>query len=271
MDFLNFIKESSPKLNKILEIEYQNYLNFQKPLEFLKVGHIYKCNSTRYGGGGGRFIITAIAPLFKKGCNITNPEPIYHLISLDELEEYDSKEDDFYWNTIDEIYEMSLTDVTSEYKDNDKVFNLVHPKPFWEFYWDIDKKRIFKVHTSTWSYPDGWWNGDRYKPKRCHKAECYVQPIYIDEVNNKIETECSYSLIRLSADNTCWCVDTGKKGIGDMWGYNDGIFEGKFNKKSACSKVIGVPYFRMLDKVFKTIEIEYVTSFKPYPFTSLSL
>ena len=55
MDFLNFIKESSPKLNKILETEYQNYLNFQKPLEFLKVGHIYECNSIRYGGGGGRF------------------------------------------------------------------------------------------------------------------------------------------------------------------------------------------------------------------------
>ena len=66
MDFLSFIKESSPKLNKILEIEYQNYLNFKEPLEFLKVGHIYKCNSTRYGGGDGRFIITAIAPLFKK-------------------------------------------------------------------------------------------------------------------------------------------------------------------------------------------------------------
>lgn len=40
MDFLNFIKESSPKLNKILETEYQNYLNFQKSLEFLKVSSI---------------------------------------------------------------------------------------------------------------------------------------------------------------------------------------------------------------------------------------
>ena len=50
MDFLSFIKESSPKINKILETEYQNYLNFQKPLEFLKVGHIYECNFIRYGG-----------------------------------------------------------------------------------------------------------------------------------------------------------------------------------------------------------------------------
>ena len=57
MDFLNFIKESSPKLNKILETEYQNYLNFQNPLEFLKVGHIYECNSIRYGGGGSYLIL----------------------------------------------------------------------------------------------------------------------------------------------------------------------------------------------------------------------
>ena len=55
-----------------------------------------------------------------------------------------------------------------------------------------------------------------------------------------------------------------------MWG-NNGIFEGKFNKRSACSKVIGIPYFKMLDKVFKTTEIEYATSFKPYPFTSLTV
>lgn len=151
---------------------------------------------------------------------------------------------------------------------NIKIANWIHPKPFWEFYWDVDKKRIFKVHTSTWSYSDGCWDGYRYKPKGCHRAECYVQPLYVDEVNNTIESECSYSLIRLGADNKCWCVDTGKKRIG---GYCDGRFEGKFNKRSACSRVIGVPYFRMLDKVFKTKEIEYVTSFKPYPFTSLSL
>ena len=268
MDFLDFIKESSPKLNKILETEYQNYLNFQKPLEFLKVGHIYECNSIRYGGGGGRFIITAVAPYLKKGCNISDPEPIYHIISLNELDEYDPREDEVHWESIDKIYEMVLTDVTDEYKDNDKIFNWIHPKQFWEFYWDIDKKRIFKVHTLTWSYSDGYWNGDRYKPKRCHHAECHVQPLYVDEVNNTIETECSYSLIRLGADNTCWCVDTGKPRIG---GYCNGRFEGKFNKRSACSRVIGVPYFRMLDKVFKTKEIEYVTSFKPYPFTSLSL
>ena len=56
-----------------------------------------------------------------------------------------------------------------------------------------------------------------------------------------------------------------------MGGCCDGRFEGKFNKRSACSRVIGVPYFRMLDKVFKIKEIKYVTSFKPYPFTSLSL
>lgn len=94
----NFIKESSPKLNKILETEYQNYLNFQKPLEFLKVGHIYESNSIRYGVGGVRFrfIITAVAPFLKKGCNITDPEPIYHIISLDELGEYDPMEDDIY-------------------------------------------------------------------------------------------------------------------------------------------------------------------------------
>lgn len=92
--------------------------------------------------------------------------------------------------------------------------------------------------------------------------------MYIDEVNNTIETKYSYSLIRLGADNTCWCVDTGKSRMGR---YCDGRFEGKFNKRSACSRVIGVPYFKMLDKVFKTKEIEYVTSFKPYPFTSLSL
>ena len=65
-----------------------------------------------------------------------------------------------------------------------------------------------------------------------------------------------------------WCVDTGKKRIG---GYCDGRFEGKFNKKTACSRVIGVLYFRMLDKLFNTAEIEYVTSFKPYPFTSLTV
>lgn len=98
-------------------------------------------------------------------------------------------EDDVHWESIDKIYEMVLTDVTDEYKDNDKIANWIHPKPFWEFYWD----------------------GYRYKPKRCHRAECYVQPLYVDEVNNTIESECSYSLIRLGADNTCWCVDTGKK------------------------------------------------------------
>ena len=134
MDFLNFIKESSPKLNNILETEYQNYLNFQKPLEFLKVGHIYECNSIRYGGGGGRFIITAVAPFLKIGTNITKPEPIYHIISLNELGEYDPREDEVQWETIDRIYEMVLTDVTDEYKDDDKIFNLIHPKPFWEFY-----------------------------------------------------------------------------------------------------------------------------------------
>ena len=122
MDFLSFIKESSPKLNRILETEYQNYLNFQKPLEFLKVGHIYECNSIRYGGGGGRFIITAVAPFLKIGTNITKPEPIYHIISLNELDEYDPKEDDVHWETIDKIYEMVLTDVTDEYKDSDKIF-----------------------------------------------------------------------------------------------------------------------------------------------------
>ena len=92
--------------------------------------------------------------------------------------------------------------------------------------------------------------------------------MYIDEVNNTIETKYSFSLIRLGADNKCWCVDTEKKRMG---GCCDGRFEGKFNKRSACSRVIGVPYFRMLDKVFKIKEIKYVTSFKPYPFTSLSL
>lgn len=268
MDFLNFIKESSPKLNKILEAEYQNYLNFQKPLEFLKVGHIYKCNSLRYGGGGGRFIITAVAPFFKKGCNIINPEPIYHIISLNDLDEYDPKEDDIHWKTIDNIYEMVLTDVTDEYKDNDKIFNYIHPKPFWEFYWNIDKKIIFKVHTSTWSYSDDCWDSNKYKSKKYYRAECYVQPLYVNKVNNTIKAECSYSLIRLSADNTCWCVDTGVSRLG-KYGYPNGKFEGKFNKKTACLKVIEVPYFRMLDKVFKKAKIEYVTSFKPYLFTSL--
>ena len=90
----------------------------------------------------------------------------------------------------------------------------------------------------------------------------------VDEVNNTIEAECSYSLIRLGADNTCWCVDTGKPRMG---GYCNGRFEGKFNKRTACARVIGVPYFKMLDKVFKTKDIEFVTAFKPYPFTSLSL
>lgn len=56
-----------------------------------------------------------------------------------------------------------------------------------------------------------------------------------------------------------------------MDGYCNGHFEGKFNKRTACSRVIGVPCFNMLDKVFKTKDIEYVTTFKPYPFTSLSL
>lgn len=267
MDFLNYIKESSPKLSKILEVEYQNYLNFDKPLEFLKVGHIYECHSTKYGAEGSRFIITGIAPLLKKGCNITNPEPIYHIISLEDLDNYDPKESEYYWETIDNIYEMVLTDVTNEYEKDDKIFNQIHTKLLWEYYWSVDKKQIFKVHTTSRSYSDSW-NSDAFRPKRCHRSECYVQPLDIHEIHNTVEAECPYSLIRLGADNKSWCVDRGKE---IMSRFFDGKFEGNFTKKNACSRVIGVPYFRMLEKVFKTTDIEYVTSFKPYPFTSVSL
>lgn len=257
MELFDYIKESNPKIVELFEKEYNNYMNFKNNKNFLKVGHTYFSEVTKI-----RYIIYKIIPFLDVNSKIDKPNLLYCFIPIDEEYYPNSNLEKFNWKTEEDLYKLVLKDVTSSVKRP----NQKRIKSMWEFYWNEEHTKIFKVNTRKWSYDDSYYKDGKYHNFTRFFCKTNVQVLGVSDDKSTITSKGTYTLIRLAANNDCWCVDrylNYPNGLG-------GKFIGHFDKAGACKEVFGVDSLSKLDKVFsKNIKLKSV--FEPYPYSNIKI
>ena len=247
-----YLHKMRPDLLKLVKSDYDNYMRWISPSTFLEFGRTYK--PTRKHNGEEWLLDDYDAVIYDGHKSIKHPGIALHFTKT----KYDNRwrsineKIDECWLSPQELYEMCLVDVTTEIQKVKLGTHKYRVQWFWHpdhFKNDDDSWRdiigLEFHHTSGLHMP---YDNMRYDdtPSR-HMCELYWTNAWHDEETDEIRSS-GWNNLRLAADNTCWCVETGCEH--GFYSLSDGRYEGRFTLREAKKRYLGVDSLRELTPIF---------------------